>query len=125
MAVVESYQVVAVAVFADDLRSVGGPRLHYESFQGDDSVSGSISSGAGEFSVDFYLGRHPGYSRLIGGKLMSSGNPNITSLKHMTCPDGFDVVEVKLRGMPESSVLLFRRKSGFIQNTFLFRFLTA
>lgn len=113
----------SVAVFADDLCSVGGPRLHYESFQGDDSVSGSISNGAGDFSIDFYLGRHPDYSRLVGGKPMSSKNRNIRSLKHLTSSDGFDIVEVKLDGMPERSVLLFRSESSLLQNAAFSSFL--
>lgn len=114
----------SVAVFADDLCSVGGPRLHYETFYSDDSVSGSISN-PGKFSADFYLGRHPDYSRLVGGKPMSSKNRNIRSLKHLTSSDGFDIVEVKLDGMPERSVLLFRSESSLLQNAAFSSFLDS
>jgi len=63
----------SVAVFADDVCSVGGPRLHYETFYSDDSVSGSISN-SGKFSADFYLGRHPDHSKLSRYKWINSKN---------------------------------------------------
>lgn len=114
----------SVAVFADDLCSVGGPRLHYETFYSDDSVSGSISN-SGKFSVDFYLGQHPDYSELSEDKWISSKNKNITSLIYLTSSDGFSVAEVKLKGMSERSVLLFRGERDLVHNASFGSFLDS
>jgi hypothetical protein len=114
----------SVAVFADDLCSVGGPRLQYETFYSDDSVTGKISS-SGKFSADFYLGRHPDYRKLSGEQRINSKNKNITSLRYLTSSDGFSVAEVKLKGIPERSVLLFRGEKDLMQNASFGSFLDS
>lgn len=110
-----------VAVIAEDVCAADASKLRYETFYSEDSVSGFVSRDS-DFSVDFYLGKHPDFSGVIKRSAAKPPGANVASITFLTYAEGFYVADVKLKGMAREQTLLFRSTNEISSNAEFLKF---